>query len=50
MTAAIFAVVAAVYILTSYWCHKAGYPEFSPMLIGLSIASGVASLVSLILF
>lgn len=50
MTAAIFAVVAAVYILTSYWCHKAGYPEFSPMLIGLSIASGVASLASLILF
>lgn len=48
MTAAILAVAAVVHVMASYVCRKAGHPEFSTTLLGLSIAFGVFALISLI--
>lgn len=48
MTASILAVAAAVHILASYMCKKAGYPEFATTLKALSVAFGVFALAAVL--
>lgn len=48
MTAAILAVAAAVHVMASYMCRKAGHPEFSTTLMALSVAFGVFALVAVL--
>ena len=46
--ASVLAVVAAVHILASYMCQKAGHPEFATTLKALSIAFGVFAMVAVL--
>lgn len=48
MMVVLLTVAAAVHILASYMCQKAGHSEFATTLKALSVAFGIFALVALV--